>query len=170
MKIGESTSRPRILRAYTLLERGIVVALLLLLLAVVLLATWQIGAETVRRLWYVAIGQPLGLASAAEFLHQFGALREIFGAVLLVLIGVELMRTLVIYLQQHDLHVEVVFTVAMIAIARHAVDLDLEEVEPLRLVGIGVMIFALTVGYYIYRRTLRDDAKSEPGGGASGKS
>ena len=62
------------------------------------------------------------------------------------------MKTVVAYLDEHELHVEVVFTVAMIAIARHAIDLDLAVTPPLTLVGMGVLIVALACGYYIFRK------------------
>ena len=104
----------------------------------------------------------LGTESALEFLHEFAYFRQVFGAFLLILIGVELMRTVVTYLERHELHVEVVFTVAMIAIARHAIDIDIENVEPVALVGMGALILALTLGYYLYRRTVGGDL----GGGA----
>jgi hypothetical protein len=81
--------------------------------------------------------------SALEFLKKFAMLRQVFGAFLLILIGVELMRTVVTYLEKHELHVEVVFTVAMIAIARHAIDVDIEHIDPLALLGMGALIVAL---------------------------
>jgi uncharacterized membrane protein (DUF373 family) len=115
--------------------------------------------EILRRVWHMALGEPLGLGSAAPFLQEFGILREVFGAFLLILIGVELMRTVAMYLQQHELHVEVVFTVAMIAITRHAIDLDVGHAEPLLLVGMGVMILALTAGYYLYRKATGDSGR-----------
>jgi len=49
-------------------------------------------------------------------------------------------------------HVEVVFTVAMIAIARKVIILDIKEVSSLTLIGIGVIIVALSAGYYILTR------------------
>ena len=67
------------------------------------------------------------------------------------------MRTVVTYLERHELHVEVVFmvfTVAMIAIARHAIDVDIEHVEPVALIGMGALILALTLGYFLYRRAV----------------
>ena len=72
------------------------------------------------------------------------------GGFLMILIGIELMRTIVVYLAQHELHVEVVFTVAMIAIARHAIDLNLTEISPLTLIGMGVLILSFAAGRHFY--------------------
>jgi uncharacterized membrane protein (DUF373 family) len=70
---------------------------------------------------------------------------------LLVLIGIELLEIVKIYLVQKTVHVEVVFTVAMIAIARKVVILDIEEIPSLTLIGIGAIIVALAVGYYLLK-------------------
>jgi len=56
------------------------------------------------------------------------------------------------YLTKKTVHVEVVFTVAMIAIARKVIILDVKELSSLTLIGIGVIIFALSAGYYLVRR------------------
>jgi len=77
----------------------------------------------------------------------------VFGSFLLILIGLELMKTVVMYLERHELHVEVVFTVAMIAIARHAIDLNLTETSPLLLIGMAALIVGLSLGYYFFRKS-----------------
>ena len=154
--------RTHALKLYAVFERIINQTLLILLMVVVLNGTARLAIETARRLWYRALGQPLGLESMVEFLEEFMMFRSVFGAILLVLIGVELMRTVVAYLEHHELHVEVVFTVAMIAIARHAIDIDIEHANPLLLIGMGVMILALTAGYYLYRRAVWDSRSGGP--------
>lgn len=146
--------REAVLRSYVVVERVIILALLVLLMLVVFSATAQFAIEILRRTWHLLLGTRLGPESALEFLHKFAMFRQVFGAFLLILIGVELMRTVVTYLESHKLHVEVVFTVAMIAIARHAIDVDIEHVEPIALIGMGVLILALTLGYYLYRRAV----------------
>ena len=76
-------------------------------------------------------------------------LLDVFGMFLLVLIGVELLETVKMYLTKKMVHVEVVFTVAMIAIARKVIILDIKEVPSLTLIGIGTIIIALSAGYYL---------------------
>ena len=43
-------------------------------------------------------------------------------------------------------------SVAMIAIARKVIILDTEKLSALTLIGIGVIILALTIGYYLVRQ------------------
>jgi uncharacterized membrane protein (DUF373 family) len=144
----------RVVRIHTLFEQAIVVVLLLLLIIVVLMSTGMLAAEIVKSVISRALGAPpLGMRYVMEFFDRLSGLHVIFGGFLLILIGLELMKTVVAYLDHHELHVEVVFTVAMIAIARHAIDLNLSETPPLTLVGMGVLIVALSGGYYLFRKS-----------------
>jgi len=86
------------------------------------------------------------------FLLDINELLDIFGMFLLVLIGVELLETVKMYLNEKKVHVEVVFTVAMIAIARKVIILDVKELSSLTLIGIGAIIIALSSGYYLIKR------------------
>jgi len=123
------------------IEKVIVLTLLMIMVAVVLLSTIELGWLIVKDV----ITPPIFILEIAELL-------DIFGMFLLVLIGVELLETVKMYLENKTVHVEVVFTVAMIAIARKVIILDVKESSSLTLIGIGVIIFALSAGYYLVRR------------------
>jgi uncharacterized membrane protein (DUF373 family) len=142
----------RVIELYAVIERIIIYILLAMLTLVVSFATVTFAAEILRRMWLRVSGAPLDPASASEFLRQFAIYREVFGTFLLILIGVELIKTIVTYLQSHELHIEVVFTVAMIAIARHAIDLDIEHVSPMTIIGMGAMVLALALSYFYFRK------------------
>jgi len=59
-------------------------------------------------------------------------------------------------------HFEVVLSVAIIAIARKVIILDVKEVESLSLFGIAAIVIALTAGYYLMKRSqMPDDKASE---------
>ena len=141
------------IKLYTYLERVIVIVLLLMLSLVVVWSTWRLSEEIVTSLLgLLSVGGRLGREWSADFLDQFNVLRDVFGVFLLILIGLELMKTVVMYLDEHVLHVEVVLTVAIIALARHAIDLDIEHVNPLTLMGMGVMILSLALGSYYFQK------------------
>jgi len=122
-------------------ERVIVLSLLVMMVAVVFLSTVELG-------WLII----KDIITPPVFLLDIDELLDVFGMFLLVLIGVELLETVKMYLTQKTVHVEVVFTVAMIAIARKVIILDVKELSSLTLIGIGVIIFALSAGYYLVRR------------------
>ena len=79
---------------------------------------------------------------------------------MLVLIGIELLETIMkTYLTQDQPHYEVVLSVAIIAIARKVIILDLKEVDSLSLIGIASIILALTAGYFLMKRSRSYDRK-----------
>jgi uncharacterized membrane protein (DUF373 family) len=143
-------------------ERFIVFVLLVSLMAVVLLGTigliWMICATIYEK------AVTIGFADAN---FTMPLLHEVFTGFLMILIGLELMKTIMMYLDDHVVHVEVVLSVALIAIARHVIDLDLKAASPLSLIGTASIIFALAIGYYYFNRTIagsnemQTDGKSE---------
>jgi len=80
-------------------------------------------------------------------------LLEIFGLFLLILIGVELMVTMKTYLQDNIVHVETILLLAIIAVARKAIVLDLGKVSGITIMSLGVIIIALATGYFIVKKT-----------------
>jgi uncharacterized membrane protein (DUF373 family) len=83
---------------------------------------------------------------------EIDQLLEIFGLFLLVLIGIELLDTMKAYLVEKVVHVEIVFAVALIAVARKVIVLDVAKYPSLTLIAIGVIILALSIGYYLIKR------------------
>ena len=130
-------------------ERPIVLSLLVMMVLVVCLATLDLGRILIKDIFTPPV-----------FLLEIGELLDIYGMFLLVLIGVELLETVKMYLTQKAVHVEIVFTVALIAIARKVIILDIKEVSGLTLVGIAAIIVALSFGYYLL--TKRRAASSAP--------
>ena len=148
-------AKARAMQLYTRFEQLIVIALLIMLGTTILWATGilalDIGGTIAARL---AGGGPADEAHVSEFLSRLSVLREVFGGFLLILIGVELMKTVVMYLDQSVLHVEVVFTVALIAVARHAMDIDPKDTPPMAMLGVAAVILALALGYFYFSKTL----------------
>ena len=56
------------------------------------------------------------------------------------------------YLKENVNHVEVVFLVAMIVIARKVIILDVKDVSGITLVGIGAIVITLSAGTYLIRQ------------------
>lgn len=130
-------------------ERVINITLLFMLALVVLLATIDLGWIIVRDM----LTPPVILLEVEELL-------ELFGAFLLVMIGLELLNTIKTYITEKTVHVEVVLLVGIIAIARKVVILEPKELGGLTLLGIGAIIFALTAGYYFVRLAARKSTNS----------
>lgn len=122
-------------------EKAIASVLVVLMGSVVLLATLEL-------LWLIVqdiISPPLLLLEIDELL-------DLFGFFMLILIGLELMETIRAYLVEHTVHSEVVVEVAIIAIARKVIILDIKEYESLSLLGIAAIIVALAITFFLIKR------------------
>jgi uncharacterized membrane protein (DUF373 family) len=122
------------------IERVVVSALLIMMVITVLLATIEVGWILIKDM----ITEPMFLLEVEELL-------DIFGLFLLVLIGIELMETLKVYLTERAVHVEVVFTVALIAVARKVIILDVKELPGVTLFAIAAIIVAMSLGYFLLK-------------------
>jgi uncharacterized membrane protein (DUF373 family) len=122
-------------------ERAVTTTLVVLMAVVVLLATIELA-------WIII----QDIVTPPVFLLEIDELLDIFGLFLLVLIGVELLETIKAYLKDNVVHFEVVLTVAMIAIARKVITLDVKDLPAMTLVGIAAIILSLAAAKYFFRR------------------
>ena len=122
-------------------ERLIVGALIVMMGVVVLLSTVELGWLIIKDI----ITPPIILLEIDELL-------DLFGFFLLVLIGLELLETIRSYLVEHVVHAEVVVEVALIAITRKVIILDVKGLPSLALVGVACIILALTAAYFVLKR------------------
>jgi len=84
---------------------------------------------------------------------EIDELLEIFGLFMLVLIGIELLETIAkTYMAESVDHAQIVMAVAIIAIARKVIILDVKDLSGLALVGIAAIILALSIGYYLIKK------------------
>ena len=127
------------------LEQVILVALVLMMSVVVFLSTIELGWILIRDI----VTPPVVLLDIDELL-------DVFGVFLLVLIGIELLETIKTYFVEHVIHAEVVIEVAMIAIARKVIILDVKELPSLTLLGIAAIIITLAVAYWVVKRGVRE--------------
>jgi uncharacterized membrane protein (DUF373 family) len=122
-------------------EKPIAISLAVMMVLVVVLATLELG-------WIIL----KDIITPPVFILEIEELLDIFGLFLLVLIGVELLETIKAYIKDNVVHYEVVMTVAMIAIARKVIILDVKELQGLTLVGIAAIIVALAAAKYYYSK------------------
>jgi uncharacterized membrane protein (DUF373 family) len=122
------------------IERVIIIAIIVMMVVVLLLSTLDLAWVIVQH-----------ILTPPAFLLEVTELLDIFGFFLLIVIGIELLDTITTYFQEHDLHAKVVLEVAIIAVARKVIILDVKELPSLTLIGIGVIIMTLAGAYYLLR-------------------
>lgn len=134
-------------------QKIIVVSLIAMMVLTVFLATIELA-------WMLI----LDITTEPMFLLDIQELLDLFGLFLLVLIGIELIETLRTYLTDHEIHAEVVFTVALIAIGRKVIILDVKELPSLTLVGIAAIILAMSFGYFLLKYLRHHEKEDEAAG------
>lgn len=141
----------RILSGLEFFERIIVLVLIGLMVLTISAATFELGASLLK-----------DLIKSQNMILATSELLDIFGLFLLVLLGLELLETIKAYLIEHAVHVEVVMMVALIAIARKVVVLDLKEIDSLTLFGIGFIMLCLAIAYFLISRVFQERGKNAP--------
>jgi len=127
---------PRCLKFF---ERTVIVTLIAMLVIVILFTVVELGHVIL----YDIITPPFGLGLDKLF--------GIFASFLMVLIGVELLESIRAYLKKGVVHVEIVLTVALIAVARKVIILDIKEFPGPMIIGLGVLILALATAMYLIK-------------------
>lgn len=122
-------------------ERWIITSLILMMVLVVFVTTIELGWIIIKH-----------LKAPPVFFLAISELLDIFGFFLLVLIGIELLETIKAYLVENVIHVEVVLEVAVIAIARKVIILDLEKYDGLTLIGTAALIAAVAAALFSLKR------------------
>ena len=77
-------------------------------------------------------------------------LYAIFSDLLLILIGLELMHTVKVYLQDHTVHVEVILAVSLVALARKVIAVNVKDQASS--IGLALLIIALAASHWLLRR------------------
>ena len=127
------------------LERCIIYTLIFLMGVVLAISTIELAWIIIKDI----ITEPV-------FFLEINEILDIFGFFLIILIGIELLDTIKVFLKEKIIHAEVVLLVSIMAIARKIIIIDTKEVSDMTLIGIGVIVLALSIGYYIIKKTNKD--------------
>lgn len=120
----------------------------LVILALIAMMTIVIFISTIELGYFIA----RDISSPPRFWLGIEQLFEIFGFFLILLIGVELLETIKAYLSEHVVHSEIVLEVALIAISRKVITLDLKAYSALTLVGIAALIVAIAIAFFLIKK------------------
>ncbi len=122
-------------------ERVIIFALIVMMVLVVFISTIELAVLIIK-----------DIIEPPEYWLGIDQLFEIFGFFLIILIGVELLETIKAYLSENVVHTEIVLAVALIAIARKVITLDVKVYDPLTIFGIAALIFTIAIAYFLIKK------------------
>jgi uncharacterized membrane protein (DUF373 family) len=126
-------------------ERATVTALQLLIMLSIIVATVILYVLFAQRVY----SRAMEVQSVASLLP---AMQTIFAGVLIVLLGLELAETMKSYFASHQIRVEVILIVAIVAVGRHMIQLDFDHAPATEVLGLSALILSLTVGYFLVKK------------------
>lgn len=138
------------------IEKLIIRALVILLLAAMVLGTIEVGRITL-----------LEIFAPPFLLLDISKIFEGFGLILVILIGLELLKILKMFLAEDKIKPELVVEVAVIALCNKIITLDAKHTSGDVLLGIAAILVGLSIGYFVFRfraanrETYRETAGAE---------
>ncbi|MCR4290920.1 MAG: phosphate-starvation-inducible PsiE family protein [Candidatus Scalindua sp.] len=122
-------------------ERVIIITLISMMMLVIFIATVRLG-------WWLVVQ----LIEPPFLMFNIDQLFVIFGFFLMVLIGIELLESLKVYLSEDKIQVEVIFSIALIAVAKKIITLEISTLPSHTLIGIAAIVVSLSVGYILIKK------------------
>lgn len=121
---------------------GIVIrALIWLMLLAVTLGTFELGRVLVT-----------SILSPPFLLLDISTLFDAFGLFLVILIGLELLKSMQFFLAEKRIKPGMVIEVAIIAVCNKVITLDLKHTGADMLLGMAALLVGLSAGYFILQR------------------
>ena len=122
-------------------ERYVVYALVILLLISVTLGTIELSRVILR-----------GIINAPWLLVEVNTLFESFALFLVIVIGLELLKSIKSYLVNGSINPAFVIEVAIIALGNKLITLDLKHTPPELLVGMAAILLGLSATYFVLKK------------------
>ena len=81
--------------------------------------------------------------------------RQVLPVFFNILIAIELIDTFNVYIKEHEIKVQSVLLVGLIAIGRKLLVLDIGHADGLSNIGLASIILALSLGYYLVKKPMK---------------
>jgi uncharacterized membrane protein (DUF373 family) len=143
---NSSKAQWNILTYYQRFESAVALVVTVVIALIVLVALYRLCAEVVTALLFGAL-DPL----------EHAVFQSVFGEIMTLLIALEFNHTLRYVVTRHQsfIQTKVVVLIALLALARKVIVLDIREAAPGYLLGLAAITLALGVTYWLMRD--RDD-------------
>src|SRR5712692_1298773 len=146
MKLSQLKAQWPVMSYYQRFESAVAVALTFVIGFIILVALYRLAST-------VVVGMLYGILDPLDQ----KVFQNVFGEIMTLLIALEFNHTLqyVVTRQQSIIQTKVVLLIALLAIARKFIVLDLGGVDAAQLLGLAAITLALGVAYWLIRE--RDD-------------
>lgn len=129
------------LRIVDLVEKLIIRALIVLLLLAITMGTCELARVII-----------VDMLAPPILLLDISTVFNIFGLVLVILIGMELLKSMKMFLNEEKIKPELVIEVAIIALCNKVITLDVGHLPSAIPLGIAALLVGLSAGYFVLRR------------------
>lgn len=139
----ETKSEFRLASLYEWFERAVVLFLTFLIAIVVVAAVWTLGLKIL-----------FGLVLAGSLdPSDFRVFQAVFGMIFTVIIALEFKKSLLVVAERREAVVQIrsVIVIALLAICRKVILLDLNETDALHTLAFATVILALGIVYWLVR-------------------
>src|SRR5436309_4820567 len=142
MKLSQLKSQWSVMSYYERFESAVAVALTFVIGFIILVALYRLAST-------VVVGMLSGILDPLD--HK--VFQNVFGEIMTLLIALEFNHTLqyVVKREQSIIQTKVVLLIALLALARKFIILDLNDVSPGHLLGLAAVTLALGVVYWLIR-------------------
>jgi uncharacterized membrane protein (DUF373 family) len=124
------------------IERGVVFVLVILLLIAVVLGTVELARILLAR-----------ILTAPRFLVDVTTLFDSFALFLVIVVGLELLKSIKSYLIQGSINPSFVIEVAIITLGNKLITLDFKEAHFDLLIGMGAILVGLAATYFVLKKS-----------------
>ncbi|QXP85438.1 phosphate-starvation-inducible PsiE family protein [Methylococcus sp. ANG] len=124
------------------IERYVVYILVFLLLLSVILGTADLSWTLLK-----------GFYNAPNMLIELNTLFDSFALFLVIVVGLELLKSIKSYLVRGSINPAFVIEVAIIALGNKLITLDLKHADPELLFGIAAILLGLSITYFVLRKS-----------------
>jgi uncharacterized membrane protein (DUF373 family) len=125
---------------------------------VVILLTALIAVIVVAALWTLTLKILFGLVLAGGLdPSDYSAFQAVFGMILAVVIALEFKKSILVLAERRDTVIQIrsVVMIALLAICRKVIILDLTETDALHILALAAAILALGIIYWLFDRRVR---------------
>jgi uncharacterized membrane protein (DUF373 family) len=141
VKLGQLKERWALLSYYQRFESAVALVLTIVIGLVILVALYRLATSVIAGLLFGAL-DPL----------DYEVFQAVFGEIMTLLIALEFNHTLqYVGREQSIIQTKVVLLIALLAIARKFIILDLHETDAAQLLGLAAITLVLAVAYWLIR-------------------
>src|SRR5712664_1281969 len=142
-ELKDATEEFRLLSLYQRFEHVVIMFLTALIVVIVIAAIWNLSLK-------ILFGLVL---SGSLDPSDYSAFQAVFGMIFTVIIALEFKKSLLVVAQRRDTVVQIrsVVMIALLAICRKVIILDLAETDALHIVALAAAILALGIVYWLMR-------------------